>query len=358
MMNIRDFIFINKVKTVNKIRILDILGFDTNVSLTQSPENIRELNNEVNIEKELINESLTITDDNLNIANENIQITNDNFNIEVEEKILINSTKSFEPLKITSQIKKIWIDIESRRVWLVPAALIISTIILISSVIGIFINNRNREMEIINQYATLSIETNELIKILPSIIEISTDNFYSKYDVSNSSATLQLVESTTMEYQRLLLNRSDIGNVGDIDLNLDTVFTLVNQLDKLISYRILASEVLIYNDIFLNIEDTDIDSLSNQLSEISAISKRNYEKLPAIDEFTKHTLLLKETLISAEDLHGRLIASLRNNEIEVSNSLIVAINMNKEVEQNSYNKALNEFKINKSKLYESINSLP
>ena len=30
MMNIRDFIFINKAKSSNKVRILDILGFDTN----------------------------------------------------------------------------------------------------------------------------------------------------------------------------------------------------------------------------------------------------------------------------------------------------------------------------------------
>ena len=44
MMNIRDFIFINKAKSPNKIRILDILGFDTNTDITHSPEILKEIN--------------------------------------------------------------------------------------------------------------------------------------------------------------------------------------------------------------------------------------------------------------------------------------------------------------------------
>ena len=43
MMNIRDFIFINKAKSPNKIRILDILGFDTNADLTHSPEIVKDI---------------------------------------------------------------------------------------------------------------------------------------------------------------------------------------------------------------------------------------------------------------------------------------------------------------------------
>ena len=76
--------------------------------------------------------------------------------------------------------------------------------------------------------------------------------------------------------------------------------------------------------------------------------KNMNEKLPEISEFTNHTLLVGETLKSAEDLHGRLIASLRNNETDVSNALLIAINMNKEIEQNSFNDALEIFKINKT----------
>ena len=130
--------------------------------------------------------------------------------VEKETSIEQASTNTFEPINITSQIKKIWTDIESRRQWVVPAVLITVTIFLIVSATGIFINNRNRQNEIINLYETLTKESNELINTLPEIITISTDNFYSKYDVSNSSANLQLIESTLMEYQRNLQNRDDL----------------------------------------------------------------------------------------------------------------------------------------------------
>ena len=146
------------------------------------------------------------------------------------------------------------------------------------------------------------------------------------------------------------------------DTILDGIFQsekyFFNDLDKLISYRILLSEILIYGDLLIITDELDIDILSNQLSEISATSKLNYEKLPEISEFTSHTLLVGETLKSAEDLHGRLIASLRNNETDVSNALLIAINMNKEIEQNSFNDALEIFKINKTNLYNSLATLP
>ncbi len=352
MMNIRDFIFINKAKSPNKIRILDILGFDTNTDITHSPEIIKEINENI------------ITSD---IENEEVLIDQQNntkfyplLNIDLEEGSSIEQapTNTFEPINITSQIKKIWTDIESRRKWLVPTVLITVTIFLIISTVGIFINNRNRQNEIINLYETLTKESNELINTVPEIITISTDSFYSKYDVSNSSANLQLIESTIMEYQRNLPNRDDLVLNNNLNNNLNNIFTLVNDLDMLISYRILLSEILIYDDLLTISDDLDIDILSNQLSEISAKSKLNYEKLPDISEFKNHTLLIGETLNSAEDLHGRLIASLRNNETDVSNALLIAINMNKEIEQNSFNEALQTFKINKTNLYNSLNTLP
>ena len=352
MMNIRDFIFINKAKSPNKIRILDILGFDTNADLSHSPEIVKE-----------INENLITSD----IESEEILIDHQNntefyplLESELEQETSIEQapTNTFEPINITSQIKKIWTDIESRRQWVVPAVLITVTIVLIVSATGIFINNRNRQNEIINLYETLTKESNELINTLPEIITISTDNFYSKYDVSNSSANLQLIESTIMEYQRNLQNRDDLDVNNNLNNNLNNVFTLVNDLDKLISYRILLSEILIYEDLLIISDDLDIELLSNQLSEISATSKLNYEKLTEISEYTKHTLLVGETLKSAEDLHGRLIASLRNNETDVSNALLIAINMNKEIEQNSFNDALEIFKINKTNLYNSLDTLP
>jgi len=352
MMNIRDFIFINKAKSSNKIRILDILGFDTNTDITHSPEIVKEIYDNLitaDIEsEEILREQKSNTEFYPLLEND----------FETESSIEQAPTKTFKPINITSQIKRIWTDIESRRQWVVPAVFITVTIFLIVSAAGVFVTNRNREIEIINLYETLTKESNVLINTLPEIITISTDNFYSKYDVSNSSANLQLIESTIMQYERNLPNRDDLENNNNLDKNLNNVFTLVNDLDKLISYRILLSEILIYEDLLVISDDLDIDLLSNQLSEISATSKLNYEKLPDINEFKSHILLLDETLKSAEDLHGRLIAALRNNERDVSNALIIAISMNKEIEQNSFNDGLEIFKINKTNLYNSIETLP
>ena len=359
MMNIRDYIFINKAKTSNKIRILEILGFQTDNYISQSPNLIKEIDRSSitdEIDSFKINEQLIEDKIEINKVDPNL------YNYEDEDKnndtSTSTSTSIFEPVKITSQIKKIWIDIESRRKWVVPITLIISTFILLSITINIFIDNKNNQEEIENLYASLTKETNELITILPNIILISTDEFYSKYDVSNASADLQLIESTIMEYERNLNNRADFVINDDLDKNLDLIFSLINNLDNVITYRILNSEMLIYNDLLENDNYLDIDILSSSLSEISAVSKLNYANLPNIDEFDKHVKLLDETLNSAEDLHGRLIASLRNNENEVAKSLIVAIKMNKEIEQNSFIAALDTFKNNKLKNYNNISLLP
>ena len=351
-MNIRDFIFINKAKSPNKIRILDILGFDTNNDITHSPEILKEINDNL-ITEDIENEEIIIEQEGNTDFYPLLEKA-----LQTESSIEQASTNTFEPINITSQIKKIWTDIESRRQWVVPAVFITVTIFLIVSATGIFINNRNRQNEIIILYETLTKESNELINTLPEIISISTDNFYSKYDVSNSSANLQLIESTIMEYERNLPNREDLDTDNNLNTNLNNIFTLVNDLDKLISYRILLSEILIYEDLLNISDDIDIDLLSNQLSEISATSKLNYEKLPDITEFENHTLLLNETLKSAEDLHGRLIAALRNNEKDVSNAILIAINMNKKIEQDGFNDALEIFKINKTNLYNSLEALP
>ena len=352
MMNIRDFIFINKAKTVNKIRILEILGFDANSEISHSPEIIEEINNNL-ITSEIENEDIL----EIQETKTDFYTYNDDFNL--NDNILEKTTtKTFEPIKITSQIKKLWTDIESRRQWVVPATLIGATIVLIITASSLFINNRNKETDIENLYLTLTVDSNNLVNQLEDIINISTDNFYSKYDVSNSSANLQLIESKIMEYERNLVERNDIENSTDLLNNLNNIFILVNDLDDLISYRILLSEILIYDDLLLITDEIDIESLSNELSEISATSKLNFEKLPSIDEFTNHNFLLKETLNSAENLHGRLIASLRNNENDIAKTLIVAINMNKQIEQDSFNEALNLFKKNKINLYKSLDTLP
>ncbi len=352
MMNIRDYIFINKAKRSNKIKILEILGFESNTFVSHSPETIKNLyeskDNE-NISNEAdkyLNETVIDIDSNAN-----------NF-IDSYENIENTSTKTFEPIKITSQLKKIWIDIESRRKWLVPFLFVISTIFLITSAVTIFVNNRNNEIEISNLYATLTLDANNLINEIDEIIEISTDDFYSKYDVSNASAKLQLIESTVMEYERNLSNRNDIENIELLNQNLNIIFNLINDLDDLITYRILSSEILIYNNLLNIDENTNIEIISNKLSEISGTSKLNFNNLPQIQEFEKHSLLLDVTLESAEDLHGRLIASLRNNENEVAKSLIVAIKMNKDIEISELNKSLSKFYENKIIILSNITKLP
>jgi len=351
-MNIRDFIFINKAKTVNKIRILEILGFDTNSNISQTREVLEAINDNL-ITSEIENEEIL----DIQASTTDIYSYTETPNLE-KNNLESSSTMAFEPAKITSQIKKLWTDIEGRRKWIVPATLIGATIVLITTATSLFISDRNKEIDIENLYLTLTVDSNNLVTNLVDIINISTENFYSKYDVSNSSANLQLIESTLMEYERNLVNRSDIEYNTNLSNNLNNIFILINDLDNLISYRILLSEILIYENLLSINDEIDIDFLSNELSEISATSKLNYEKLPSIDEFTNHKLLLKETLNTAEALHGRLIASLRNNENDIAKSLIVAINMNKQIEQDSFNEALNLFNENKLILYKSLSALP
>ena len=351
MMNIRDFIFINKAKNLNKIRILDILGFESNTFISQSPETIKNIADNLTKEQEFD----SILENNISNTIKEPLIRNTYEETNMIDKTL---TETFEPINVTSKIKKIWSDIERRRQWVVPAILFISTLLLIGSASSIFLNNKNTSKEIDLLFETLALESNNLINELPEIINISTDNFYSKYDVSNASAKLQIIESTVMEYDRNLKNRESFSNNAELTDNLSNIFVLIDQLDDLISYRILRSEILIYDDLLVINDELDIDNLASQLSEISAKSKRNYENLPKIIEFDNHFLLLEETLNSAEELHGRLIAALRNNEFELGKSLILAIKMNKEIETTNFDKSLFEFKNNKTSSFNNISNLP
>ena len=44
-MNIRDYLFIRKAKSSNKIKILDVLGFETDTTIIQTPDIIKEMDN-------------------------------------------------------------------------------------------------------------------------------------------------------------------------------------------------------------------------------------------------------------------------------------------------------------------------
>ena len=67
MMNIRDYIFIKKAKSSNKIKILELLGFEPNSEIVQSPELIKNINIEV-LENE--NENIEVNIENSTKINE------------------------------------------------------------------------------------------------------------------------------------------------------------------------------------------------------------------------------------------------------------------------------------------------
>ena len=57
-------------------------------------------------------------------------------------------------------------------------------------------------------------------------------------------------------------------------------------------------------------------------------------------------------------MHGRLVASLRNNENEVAKTLISAIELNKESEIAFLNNTLKQFSENYENILENIGQLP
>ena len=114
----------------------------------------------------------------------------------------------------------------------------------------------------------------------------------------------------------------------------------------------------IYNDVLKIDENTDIDKLAEDLSIIGSKSVLNGESLPVIDEFDSHTQIVNSALSTAQDLHGRLVASLRNNEIDVAQGLISAIKLNKESEVNFFNKTIDEFNQTYLVVLNEIGELP
>ena len=221
-----------------------------------------------------------------------------------------------------------------------------------------YLNYRSGQEAVIEEAVVVTNNSNELVELLPDLIEISTNTFYSKYDVSNASANLQQIESSLLQYQNNLENRSDISNVSSVKENLDNIFTLVNELDLVLSYRISISEVLIYGDLPIDEDSVNIEEITSNLSNIIAQSKVNIATLPEIKEFEKHKSLVVDAVSTAEDLHGRYLGALRNNEYEVAQSIAQAILLNKETESRSFENALLEFKDKSVLNYENFKNLP
>ena len=353
MMNNRLNLFKNKT-TTNKIKILELLGFESDIALEQSYiKSENQISNEEEVAKQTFEDLLKITNE-IPIAKPKPSME------ELFSKNIIDSTPTdtFNPLNITQQIQKVWSDLESRRKWVLPALIVVATVLSLSAVTTSFLNYRNQQTEIIEQAVDLTNNSNEFINLIPTLIEISTNTFYSKYDVSNASANLQQVESSIIEYNNNFLARDDIENKELIQNNLNQILVLVNELDLVISYRILISEILIYTELPVTEEEVNIEQLTTELSSIIATSKVNFENLPDIPEFSNHKNLVQTAITTAEDLHGRYLAALRNNEYDVANSISTAIFLNKETEIAAFEKSLEAFKEKSILSYEKIDKLP
>ena len=94
------------------------------------------------------------------------------------------------------------------------------------------------------------------------------------------------------------------------------------------------------------------------MSGIIAQSKVNFSNLPEIEEFNNHKNLVEVALVTAEDLHGRYLAALRNNEYDVAKSIVSAINLNKSTEIKAFENALEDFNNKSLNAYNNFDDLP
>ena len=342
MMNIRDYLLINKTKRTNKIKILELLGFESD-TLIEDISNNDVLTEEVDtVNKETFETLLTNTEE-IRIPTSSIDtyIADNTASTKVVNQ---TPTDTFNPINITEQIQRVWSDLESRRKWVMPTFILLSLTFVITIASNTYMNYTETQEAVVEQAEVVTNNSNELVGLLPDLINISTNTFYSKYDVSNASASLQQIESSLIQYRDNLQNRNDIVNIDSVDENLTSIFNLVNELDLVLSYRILISEVLIYSELPVSEENVDIEVITADLSNIIAKSKVNYSGLPDIQEFNRHKLLVNDAITTAENLHGRYLGALRNNEYDVAQSIATAIILNKETESNAFESALLQFK--------------
>ena len=356
MMNIRDYFLINKTKKVNKIKILDLLGFesDTLIEASTYTEEATEVIEELNQETF---ETLLNNTEEIYVQQSSIEsyISSTTEPTSFADR---TPTDTFNPLNITEQIQRVWSDLESRRKWVLPVFISVSVVFVITIATNTYLNYRTSQEAVVEEAVIVTNNSNELVTLLPDLIEISTNTFYSKYDVSNASANLQQIESSLLQYQNNLESRTDISDISSVKANLVNIFTLVNELDLVLSYRISISEVLIYGDLPTDEENVNIEEITSNLSNVIAQSKVNIATLPEINEFEKHKSLVNDAVITAENLHGRYLGALRNNEYEVAQSISQAILLNKETESRAFENSLMEFKEKSIINYSNFKNLP
>ena len=344
--------------------VLELFGFDV-VETMETKENI--INESI---KQSIYETEKITVPNIE-EDENTIDTNpinaplQSSNTFITEYKTEEITDDFKPTNITQQFKSIWINLEQRRKWVYPAIFILFTMLLSFYVINSYISTQNKSNLATQEFIILSDSLNELYFTLDDIITISTDSFFSKYDISNASADLQVVEAKLIAYTNIYRtinydfdNISNYSDILELKQNLDNHLLLIKQLDLLISYRILNTEILTYPDLPEKADAGTINILTVELSTISANSISSFNQLPFIPLFADHNEKMNQSIQIANDLHGQYLASLRNKENETAKSLILSIVLNKEFITQSYENTLSQFRNDITDLYNSLIPFP
>ena len=153
-MNIRDYLFIKKAKSSNKIKILDVLGFETDTTIIQTPEIIKAMDSEGFTADVEISDEISIP----TYESEFIKDLNNDF--EETDVCLNTDTQTFTPLNVTSQLRKIWTDLEQRRRWVMPTLLSIVVIIFISFSSVFLLNMRSNNIQDIELTNTIKENTN------------------------------------------------------------------------------------------------------------------------------------------------------------------------------------------------------
>ncbi len=363
-MNNRLISIYKKITSQNKsLHLLEMLGFDAVNKNSERNDIFSNETKEKIYETEKINldTTRTLVDEASSMIEQKTQ-TSSNY---IADYRTTEMTNEFRPTNITEQFKAIWINLEQRRKWIYPAIFILITIILSSYVVTTYMGNQ-RQVQVTNEEVNILTEDlNRLYFTIDEIIEISTNPFFSRYDISNASASLQAIESKLIEYENSyttieynFTELSEYTNIQEIKINLDNYMALINKLDLVLTYRILNTEILIYEELPSVQDNPSISVLTTSLSNVTAVSISNYEQLPFIPEFDRHTKIILQSIEVANQLHGQYLAALRNKESSIANQLILSIGMNKEIVKRSYEKSLKDFNYEINALYDSIITLP
>jgi hypothetical protein len=105
-MNIRDYFFINKTKNTNKIKILDLLGFEADISIDTSEYESVNIEESENLDQQSFDDLISNTEEITTVPTKSSIETYLNRSDDGSQITLDPSTDTFNPLKITHKFKK------------------------------------------------------------------------------------------------------------------------------------------------------------------------------------------------------------------------------------------------------------